>query len=326
MPRITGDSSASHLCEVVDFGGENFAIGSWERHEIVSRDKQSKISADVFFATLDQRNEKAAGESACTALVVVIADWLHRNPGRMPIKAELDTLIRDGSAEWRRLCDDEAYRECFPDKHFDLDTILRAKVRPLIDVAEHSFVGFFQPQVMEGSCDFLQGVMTFDGIWEEIIRASSNGSFQSAVYVVSWNDHFFILKVEQDVCYIIDTLGERLFEGCKQAYILRFDKDTTILPHVPQLIDEKKDHMDCTSNNKAEIAPQIDGDPEWLDGTKEYRGTDACKEFIKGFFAALPLRELEMDMQRGLLGSAPLHQRLQIEFHYTSLIISNQPA
>ena len=37
-----------------------------------------------------------------------------------------------------------------------------------------------------------------------------------------------ILKVEADAYYIIDTLGERLYEGCNQAYILKFDSSTVI--------------------------------------------------------------------------------------------------
>lgn len=38
-----------------------------------------------------------------------------------------------------------------------------------------------------------------------------------------------MLKVERDSFYIIDTLGEWLFEGCNiQAHILKFDKETHI--------------------------------------------------------------------------------------------------
>jgi len=42
-----------------------------------------------------------------------------------------------------------------------------------------------------------------------------------------------LVKIEKEAYYIIDTLGERLFEGCKQAYILKFDKDTEMY-HLPQ--------------------------------------------------------------------------------------------
>ncbi|KAM3234636.1 hypothetical protein P3L10_014672 [Capsicum annuum] len=48
-----------------------------------------------------------------------------------------------------------------------------------------------------------------------------------------------------------------------------------------------------------------------------YRGKEACKEYIKSFLAAIPIRELQVDVKKGLMASTPLHQRLQIEFHYT---------
>lgn len=58
--------------------------------------------------------------------------------------------------------------------------------------------------------EFLRGSMSFDNIWDEISGSEhewlSNG--EPHVFIVSWNDHFFILKVETDCYYIIDTLGE----------------------------------------------------------------------------------------------------------------------
>ena len=72
--------------------------------------------------------------------------------------------------------------------------------------------------------------MTFDTIWDEITNAmmvdSQNNEPQ--IYIVSWNDHFFLLKVEREAFYIIDTLGEILFEGRNQAYILKFDQETAL--------------------------------------------------------------------------------------------------
>ena len=40
----------------------------------------------------------------------------------------------------------------------------------------------------------------------------------------SWNDHFFTVQTlpGEDGCLLIDTLGERLHEGCKRAYLLHF--------------------------------------------------------------------------------------------------------
>lgn len=311
-----------------------------------------KLSANAFFASIDQRNERAAGESACTALVAVIADWLHQNPNRMPIRTEFDTLIREGSAEWRQLCDVEAYRDRFPDGHFDLDTVLQAKIRPLTVASGRSFVGFFQPEGVGESFDFLQGAMVFENIWdailEETVSSKSKECFEPAIYIVSWNDHFFILKVDQDAYYIIDTLGERLYEGCSQAYIIRFDKETRLchvlneenegeekavqprssatLSESATLCTSAASGLEQTQTGQQGCTHQGHGCGNSRDDTLKggvdatvYEGKEACKEFIKGFFAAVPLRELQVDVKKGLLGRFPLHQRLQIEFHFTSL-------
>nr|GEZ87039.1 hypothetical protein [Tanacetum cinerariifolium] len=221
-------SDGRHL--VSEFGDDSFAVGNWEQKDIISRDGSMKLQTQVFFASIDQRSEQAAGESACTALVAVIADWFQNNRVLMPIKSQLDSLIREGSAEWRRLCDNETYMTRFPDKHFDLETVLEANLRPLSVIPGKSFVSFFRPdEVNEGSFDFLNGAMSFDNMWDEIRRESEACSDnEPRVYIVSWNDHFFVLKVDSDAYYIIDTLGERLFEGCDQAYILKFDRDSSI--------------------------------------------------------------------------------------------------
>jgi hypothetical protein len=323
--------SLAVVAGLLDFGEELFTVGSWERKDFVSRDGQTKLSAEVFFASLDQRSESAAGESACTALVAVIADWLHKHPTLMPSKAEFDMLIRDGSAEWRNMCSVEAYKGRFPDQHFDLDTVIEAAIRPLSVVSEKSFIGFFQPEGVSNSCNFLQDAMSFDSIWEEVERAGP------AIYIVSWNDHFFVLKVEDEGCYIIDTLGERLSEGSSQAYILRFDAETSLHrspvmeslpPAEPQskveavspeslpIVEVCKEGDEKTS--ECEAAP-LDGisSEVVLPTDLTYIGRSACCQFVKEFFAALPLRELQIDIEKGLLGKVPLHQRLQIEFHFT---------
>jgi hypothetical protein len=51
------------------------------------------LTANVNFSSIDQQSECVAEESSCTALVAVIAGWLHNNPNYMPIKSQLDTLI-----------------------------------------------------------------------------------------------------------------------------------------------------------------------------------------------------------------------------------------
>ncbi|VFQ79688.1 unnamed protein product [Cuscuta campestris] len=288
------EESVANRSSVSDFGEDGFCVGSWERREIASRDGSMRLQAHVFFASIDQRSERAARESACTALVAVVADWLQCNRDLAgPIKSQFDALIREGSSAWRALCRDETCREAFPDGHFDLDTVLRAKIRPLSVLPENSFVGFFHPDNYpdDGSFEFLRGAMSFDDVWDEISRADVTTSHHLRVYIVSWNDHFFVLKVEPEAYYIIDTLGERLYEGCNEAYVLRFDKDTRICSDKEQ--EEEEESVLC-------------------------EGKESCRDYIKKFLAAIPIRELEADVKKGLVkSSTPLHHRLQIEFHFT---------
>ncbi|KAI4310626.1 hypothetical protein MLD38_035590 [Melastoma candidum] len=289
----------------------------WEHREITSRDGHMKLKAKVFFASIDQRSEQADGESACTALSY------HRR-----------------SLEWRKLCENGTYRERFLDKHFDLDTVLEAQRRPLTVIPGKSFIGFFHPDGMDdGGFDILQGAVSFDNIWDEICRIGSECGCEDEphLYIVSWNDHFFILKVEKDAYYIVDTLGERLFEGCNQAYILKFDENTTIskVLDVKPSSDEKATvevkslqreqeapKEENTASTGGILVPQpnnTNGDIPEAEEEVVSRGKDSCKEYIKNFLAAIPLRELLADIKKGLMVSTPLHHQLQIEFHCTRL-------
>ncbi|CAN1277735.1 hypothetical protein LINPERPRIM_LOCUS16424, partial [Linum perenne] len=267
------DESSLNRSSVSDFGDDSFAIGSWERKEITSRDGQLKLQAEVFFASIDQRT-----------LVAVIADWFQNNHDLMPIKSQFDSLIRDGSLEWRNLCENVTYRERFPDRHFDLETVLQAKE-----------------------------AMSFDSIWDEINAAGCTSNSEPQLYIISWNDHFFILKVEPEAYYIIDTLGERLFEGCNQAYILKFDRSTTI-HRMPDIVAPPSDE------NASKVAPTSRALVTKTEEEVVCQGKDSCKEYIKTFLAAIPIRELQTDIKRGLMATTPLHQRLQIEFHYTQCL------
>ncbi|CAN4089653.1 unnamed protein product [Withania somnifera] len=328
--KVEEDSTANQS-SVSEFGDDNFAVGCWEEKEIVSRDGHLKLKTQVFFASIDQRSERAAGESACTALVAVLADWLQNNRDLMPIKSQFDSLIREGSLEWRKLCENETYRERFPDKHFDLETVLQAKIRSISVVPGKSFVGFFHPDGMdEGGFDFA---------CRAGLHHASAGEPQ--IYIVSWNDHFFVLKVEAEAYYIIDTLGERLYEGCNQAYILKFDKDTTIYkqPNTTHSTEEKpaSDQLtiSTTADPKLSDAPDTNSTPGSLDskavnesdelskfGSAEEilcQGKESCKDYIKSFLAAIPIRELLADIKKGLITSIPVHHRLQIELHFTHL-------
>ncbi|MED6109739.1 hypothetical protein PIB30_036388 [Stylosanthes scabra] len=274
-------------------------VRDWECKEFISRDRRTKLHTQVFFASIDQRSEHSAGEGACAVLVAMIAGWLKANRVEIPIKCEFDSLIKDGSSKWRILCEKKDHMKRFPDKHFDLDTVLQAEIGSIFVLPEKSFVGFFIPEegITEGgSFEFLQGAMSFDSIWEEISISASKLTINDdpLVYIVGWNDHFFVLKVEQDAYYIIDTLGERLYEGCKQAYILKFDASTTIeklMANENQVLNEM---IIC-------------------------RGKESCKEYIKRFLAAITVKGVQLEVKKGLKPSKPLHHRLQIEFYYTQL-------
>ncbi|KAM3341827.1 hypothetical protein P3S68_026793 [Capsicum galapagoense] len=288
-------SSRGHKSEetssisVSKFGDESFAVGSWELKEIISRDGQMKLQTLIFFALIDQQSERATGESACTNLVAVIADWFHCNPEDIPIKSQLDSLICEGSMQWRDLCENETYRERFPDKHFDLVTVLEAKE------------GFH----------FLHGSMSFDNIWDEISKSAQETPHHgiSCVYIM-------------------------LFEGCNQAYILKFDQDTTIM-QAPSESQQPDDKPSCDRKEKTNVKEAADESKIFMstnsdDNMQEdrvpekniiYIGKEACKEDIKSFLAAIPIRELQVDVKKGLMASTLLHQRLQIEFHYTMIFV-----
>ena len=328
------DSITTSQSFVPEFEEKSFSVGGWEQKEVISRDGQMKLHAQIFFASIDQRSEHVAGESACAVLVALVADWLKVNQVLLPIKCEFDTLIRDGSSEWRTLCENKDFIKRFPDKHFDLETVLQAKIRQVSIVPEKSFVGFFIPGEPESEgFDFLHGAMSFDSIWEEISHSASelHMAREPLVYIVSWNDHFFVLKVEKDAYYIIDTLGERLHEGCNQAYILKFDASTKI----EKLAKKEKKALEPKPLN---VAVEINGseenavDESFMVTPNEgndrregiiCRGKESCKEYIKSFLAAIPIRELQVDVKKGLKASMPLHHRLQIEFHYTHQVTND---
>ncbi|KAL7187326.1 hypothetical protein ACSBR1_037401 [Camellia fascicularis] len=137
---------------------EPSTIGHWEEKKLVSRDGQAKLKANVFFASFDQCSDKAAGKSACTALAAVIANWLQSNQDNTPTRAQFDRLIVEGSSEWRKLCDNQDLINQFPDKHFDIKTVLQAGLCPISVLHEKSFIGFFGPEKFET----LKEVMSFD--------------------------------------------------------------------------------------------------------------------------------------------------------------------
>ncbi|KAJ6433080.1 hypothetical protein OIU84_020167 [Salix udensis] len=281
------EGSTTSRSSFTEFGDDNFAVGSWEIKEVISRDSHMKLQAQVFFASIDQRSERAAGQSACTALVAFIASWLQSNRYEVPIKSEFDCLIRDGSLEWRNLCEKEDYRQRFPDKHFDLETILQAKICPLSVVPEKSFIGFFHPEGLEGDFDFLHGAMSFDCIWQEISHHGSDWSNNSDPLV-------YVIREIQKLP--VETKGSDEKTAGNKGLLEEKAPAERSLPSSPN------------EGEKTQVEEEI-----------VCRGKESCKEYIKSFLAAIPIRELQADIKKGLRASTPLHHRLQIEFHYTQL-------
>ncbi|EOA26849.1 hypothetical protein CARUB_v10022942mg [Capsella rubella] len=261
----------------------------WVMKDLVSRDGKSKLKSEVYTASIDQRSEQAAGEAACAAVAVVVAHWFHANPKLInPSGTEFDSLITQGSSLWQSLCDKETYLRLFPNKHFDLETIVSANLRPVRVCTDKSFTGLFSPERFAS----LDGLMSFDQIWDEVEKevalASSNG--ETRVYIVSWNDHFFVVKADLEGYCVIDSLGERLFEGCKQAYILKFDDSSLMYEK-----EESSEKLVC-------------------------EGRKCCREYIKRFLAAIPVAELAAKEEKGnVVDVSLLHEKLQIDLHHVLL-------
>eukprot|EP00899_Mesostigma_viride_P025750 jgi/Mesvir1/635/Mv17251-RA.1 len=72
--------------------------------------------------------EMAAGAGACTAIAVLVSEWLLRHQGQLPNRAQFDSLIVKGSAKWRALCETDDHRGRFADNHFDLETVVAAGI------------------------------------------------------------------------------------------------------------------------------------------------------------------------------------------------------
>ncbi|GKA24821.1 hypothetical protein Tco_0710854 [Tanacetum coccineum] len=224
--------------------------------------------------------------------------------------ATIDQMKMD-QQKWRNLCKEEAHKDKFIDHHFDLDTVIQAQVRPLEVVFEKSYVDFFRLENTNEK-DPLQDAMSFDSIWEEIQNGESTS--EECVYIVSWNDHFFVLKKEKNTMYIIDTLGERLTEGCDKAYILKFNEESMIHNIEPKTKIPKAE-SEGLHNDSSVIREQHKKENN---SGIVCKGTSYCKEIIKGILASIPLGELQSKVERGINGDTPLHQLLQIEFHYVS--------
>ena len=200
--------------------------GLWERIRI------HDLPVEICFANIDQCSEGVDGHAACSTLAVAIASWMKNSPSLVPDKeGELDQLIREGSRVWREIFEDESNEisKRFPDMHLDLETAAQAWAQKrsqttCID-ASKSFIGFLMPKDMSLSKwlkDATEGFLTFDQILEQAMQTQNQD-----VYVVAWNDHFFVIRIcSPELIYLVDTLGVRLYDGCSKAFIVRFETDS----------------------------------------------------------------------------------------------------
>ncbi|KAG8636329.1 hypothetical protein MANES_16G122200v8 [Manihot esculenta] len=202
-------------------------------------------------------------------LATVIVHWLQSNQNFMPTASQFDSLIAEGSSEWCKLCNDQSYMNSFPDNHFNLETF-----------------------------ENLKGAKSFDDIWKEL--SSSTEAYDQRIYIETCNDHFFVLKADADAFYIIDSLGERLFEGCNQAYILKFDESSVMYWKV---VKEEADSNETVAAAAREKPKDVNEESADI----VCKGKDCGREFIKRFLAAITLKELEEEEKMG-----------KIDFHYCS--------
>nr|GEW73213.1 hypothetical protein [Tanacetum cinerariifolium] len=116
--------------------------------------------------------------------------------------------------------------------------------------------------------------------------------------------------------YIMDTLGERLTKGCDKAYLLKFNEES-ITHNVEPKTKIPKAESEGLDMIRVLLLIREKHKKENNSGIV-CKGTSCCKEIIKGILTTIPLGELQSKVERGINGDMPLHQLLQIEFHYVS--------
>ena len=197
-----------------------------------------------------------------------------------------------------------------PTKKPKRKSLLRAKIHH-----DKSFVGFLRPPgVAQGDSPALDALAEAAPPLETIVRELSLAATPAtpSTYAVSWNDHFFTLHFRREagatVAYVMDSLGERLCEGCRRAYVLRFDSES----------------LESTSTFSKPYAAE--GKREFKDGATIAEPLDAAAAAAAFIGDVLPSRALR-DVGAQILAAASgagkaeqpdpetLMRRLQIEFH-----------
>eukprot|EP01026_Neomeris_dumetosa_P062472 TRINITY_DN5911_c0_g1_i11.p1 TRINITY_DN5911_c0_g1~~TRINITY_DN5911_c0_g1_i11.p1 ORF type:complete len:764 (-),score=131.61 TRINITY_DN5911_c0_g1_i11:854-2806(-) len=214
----------------------------WWRKRISTRANEHSIAldVDVCYAKFDQRSSQAEGYAACACMSVVLAEWLLQNPGKLPIQqGQMEQLLLTGARDWQLIQqslgeDAGASSRQSNDGHIYLETALEQLGRQASLVVDGQYVVFLRP--FEGSnvkldCppleEYLSSTPSLSEIWKEMEQRAP------CVFIVAWNEHFALLEFMEDGrVFFVDTLGERLHEGCDRAYILRFP--CTEVQHLPE--------------------------------------------------------------------------------------------
>jgi hypothetical protein len=285
----------------------------WYSKQLFSRGEAAvalSTRVDVFYGSMDQRSNSADGAAACASSTMTLSRWILCH-GRVPTAPEeLDAALLEGCKQWRALCAVPVHASTFPDRHFDLDTVLAdqryqydgdGREVKLVLSPERSYVGFFRPAGLECAllADLLDGAKSLADIWAEIASECV-----SATYIVGWNDHWFVLHLDDDGhCYLLDTLGQKLFDGCDRAFALRFPP----------------------TKNQAEA---VDCEGESYRALDKLGSADGCQAFLELFYTAAPLRQVVADLDRAnkthgswmeAISPETVLRQLQIDFHRVEL-------
>jgi len=191
------------------------------------------------------------------------------------------------------------------------NSMTKTKTKRLLRAKIHhgeSFVGFLRPPgVAKGDSPALDALAEAAPPLSAIVRELAASPAPTCSYAVSWNDHFFLLHFRREagetVAYVMDSLGERLCEGCRRAYVLRFDGES---------LSSLSSRQSATGPRDQDEAPAEEREREPADAAA------AAAAFIGD---VLPSRALRDVGARILAKDAEdpdpetLMRRLQIEFH-----------
>eukprot|EP00873_Tetraselmis_striata_P004773 jgi/Tetstr1/425037/TSEL_015502.t1 len=309
-----------------DDGDECFQLGraisgGWISARLTSRGEASEtVSAhlDLFYGSMDQTSPTADGPAACSCSTLSLSRWILA-AGHVPTQpGEMDAALLEGCRQWRALSAVPTHRAAFPDAHFDLDTVLAAQERGPSGASrvrllpDRSFVGFFRPSGLkcEVLADLLDSAMPLADIWAQIGSAQQ----QPTTYIVGWNDHWFVLHVSDGHCYLLDTLGQKLFDGCDRAFALRFP------PTKPAGEVSESRQLECDPEAKASSSLKL--------ALHELGAAEGCHEFLEKFYTVAPLRQLVSDLNRAIkthgswmdsISPESVLRQLQIDFHRVEL-------